>query len=249
MLANVKGNEITADRQAALERFCANVGIKMTRYDLLSMALTHSSYAFEQSKKQTYLKHNERIEFLGDSVLSVIVSTYMFGNFHRLNEGKLTKFRAHLVCESSLYKFATKIHLGDYLLLGHGEERSGSRNRPSVLADAFESVLGAIYLECGLEVASEYILRIMKDEINLVCTHGIYDDYKSYLQEYLQQNGEVHIVYTITGSFGAAHEKTFCASVSCNDAIIGNGEGKSKKDAEQHAAKNALEKLNLKIKL
>lgn len=248
MLAKTKGNSVTEERRAELEKFCESIGVKMSRYDLLSMSLTHSSYAYEASKK-TYVKHNERIEFLGDSVLSTIVSTYMFEHFNNLDEGKMTKFRAHIVCESSLYKFATKIHLGDHLLLGHGDEMGGSRNRPSVLADAFESVLGAIYLDCGLEVASDYILRLMQDEIELVCTHGIYDDYKSYLQEHLQQNGDVRIVYEITGSTGAAHNKTFYASVSHDGNVIGSGEGRSKKEAEQQAAKDALDKLGLQIKL
>lgn len=248
MLTNVKGNPVTPERKAQLEKFCEGIGVKVTRYDLLSMALTHSSYAYEASKKQ-YIKHNERIEFLGDAVLDTIVSTYMFEHFNRLDEGKLTRFRAHIVCEASLSKFATKIHLGDYLLLGHGEEMTGARQKPSILADAFESVLGAIYLDCGFEVAMEYILRLMQEEIELVCKYGIYDDYKSYLQEHLQQNGDTCIVYEITGSSGAAHEKTFYASVSHNGEVIGQGEGHSKKDAEQHAAKNALDKLGLQIKL
>lgn len=248
MLAKTKGNKITEERRAELERFCESIGVKMTRYDLLSMALTHSSYAFENSKK-IYIKHNERIEFLGDSVLSTIVSTYIFEHFNGLDEGKMTKFRAHIVCEGSLYKFATIIHLGDYLLLGNGEEKSGSRNRPSVLADAFESVLGAIYLDCGLKVATEYILRLMQEEIEFVCTHGIYDDYKSYLQEHLQQNGEARIAYEITGSDGAAHDKTFYASVLHDGKVIGSGEGRSKKEAEQQAAKDALSKLGVEIKL
>lgn len=249
MLTNVKGNPVTQKRQAQLEKFCESIGVQLPRYDLLSMALTHSSYAYEAGKRNNHIKHNERIEFLGDSVLSTIVSTYMFEHFSRLDEGKLTKFRSHIVCEGSLYKFATKINLGEYLLLGNGEEMAGSRNRPSVLADAFESVLGAIYLDCGLEVARDYILRLMKDEIEFVCTHGIYDDYKSYLQEYLQQNGDVRIVYEITGSSGAAHQKTFYASVSHENKVIGQGAGKSKKEAEQSAAKNALDRFGIKSKL
>lgn len=249
MLTKIKGNPVTQNRQAQLEEFCKILGVNVTRYDLLSMALTHSSYAYEARTRNNYIKHNERIEFLGDSVLSVIISTYMFEHFGHLDEGKLTKFRAHIVCEDSLFKFATKIHLGDYLLLGHGEEMFGSRKRPSVLADAFESVLGAIYLDCGFEVARDYILRLMKEEVEFVCTHGVYNDFKSYLQEYLQQNGDVRISYEVTGSSGAAHQKTFYVSVSHENNVIGNGEGRSKKEAEQQAAKDALNKLGVKIKL
>ena len=250
MLNKTKGNPISEERALELSKFAASINVPITRYDLLSMALTHSSYAFEATKaSDKFIKHNERIEFLGDSVLSTIVSTYMFEHFRGLDEGKLTKFRAHLVCEGSLSKFAKEIHLGDYLLLGHGEELSGSRERPSILADAFEAVLGAIYLDCGLELATKYLLGLMQEEIDFVCTHGIYDDYKSYLQEYLQQNGEVHIIYKITGSTGLAHEKTFQANVSLDGKILGSGEGKSKKEAEQQAAKSALQKFGLSIRL
>lgn len=235
------------DRIQQLKSFCQELGIIMNDLELLDMALTHTSYAHE-AKQTPKPQHNERIEFLGDSVLSVIVSTYMYNNFSELDEGQLTKLRAHLVCEASLYEYSKKINLGENLRLGRGEEQSGGRERPSILADAFESVLGAIYLDQGMEVAREYLLGLMREEIDYICTHGIYNDYKTRLQEYLQRDGEVSISYKLIDSSGPEHNKVFTSEVLLNKKVIGTGSGRSKKDAEQHAAKKALESLDLPTK-
>ena len=234
-------------RKQQLQSFCQALGVQMHDLELLDMALTHTSYAHE-AKQHPKPQHNERIEFLGDSVLSIIVSTYMYNNFPELAEGQLTKLRAYLVCEVSLHEYAKKIHLGDYLKLGKGEDFSGGRERPSILADAFESVLGAIYLDQGLEVARSYLLALMKPEMDYICRHGIFNDYKTRLQEYLQRDGEVDITYKLLGSSGPEHKKVFTSEVIFEGRVIGEGQGRSKKDAEQHAAKQALKQLHVQNK-
>ena len=235
------------NRQLQLREFCKLLGVEMQDLELLDMALTHSSYAHEAPRK-TKVRFNERIEFLGDSVLSIIVSTYMYNNFPKLAEGKLTKLRAHLVCEASLYEYAKKIRLGEYLLLGHGEELNGGRERPSILADAFEAVLGAIYLDQGMEVARSYLLGLMEKEMDFICTHGINSDYKTYLQEFLQKDGDVNLVYQVIATSGPEHNKRFKTEVLLNGKAIGEGNGRTKKDAEQQAAKDAIEKLHISPK-
>lgn len=229
-------------RKQQLLAFCAGLNVQMHDLELLNMALTHTSFAHE-ARQNPKPRHNERIEFLGDSVLSVIVSTYMYKNFPYLAEGQLTKLRAYLVCEGSLYEFAKRIHLGDMLLLGHGEAMSGGRTRPSILADAFESVLGAIYLDQGFGVAQRYLLNIMRSDIDEVCRHGILSDYKTRLQELLQRDGDVDIVYRLLGTQGPDHNKIFISEVLYEGKVIGEGRGRTKKDSEQHAAQQALAKL------
>lgn len=234
-------------RKQQLECFCRSLGIHMHNLELLDMALTHTSYAHE-AKQNPKPHHNERIEFLGDSVLSVIVSTYMYNNFPNLVEGQLTKLRAYLVCENSLYEYAKKIHLGDLLLLGKGEEHNGGRQRPSILADAFESVLGAIYLDQGFEIVQQYLLGMMQSEIDYICQNGIYNDYKTRLQEFLQRDGDVEISYQLLGSTGPEHNKVFTSEVIVSGSVIGEGSGRTKKDSEQHAAQQALKKLHVESK-
>jgi ribonuclease-3 len=169
----------------------------------------------------------------------------MYKNFPQLAEGQLTKLRAHLVCEASLFEYAKKLRLGDFMLLGKGEEMSGGRERPSILADAFESVLGAYYLDQGLAKAQDYLLAIMQKEIDFICTHGICSDFKTRLQEYLQREGDVDISYHLVGSTGPEHNKTFNSEVCLEGKVIGSGSGRTKKDAEQQAAKDALVKLQV----
>lgn len=233
-------------RKQQLQGFCDSLGIRMHDLELLDMALTHTSYAHE-AKQTPKPQHNERIEFLGDSVLSVIVSTYMYQNFPDLAEGQLTKLRAHLVCEASLFEYAKKIRLGDYLRLGKGEELSGGRERPSILADAFESVLGAIYLDQGFEKVESYLLTMMRPEIDYICRHGIYNDYKTRLQEFLQRDGDVDISYQLMSSTGPEHNKVFTSEVMVQGRVIGEGKGRTKKDSEQHAAQQALAQLHVQI--
>ena len=167
----------------------------------------------------------------------------MYKNFPKLNEGELTKLRAHIVCETSLAQYAHKISLGRYLRLGKGEDLSGGRNRASILADAFESVLGAYYIDQGLASAEKFLLGLMKQELDFICEHGIYSDYKTRLQEVVQKDGDVEITYELIDSSGPEHNKSFTTVVSVAGRVIGKGIGHSKKEAEQHAAKSALEKL------
>lgn len=199
-------------------------------------ALTHSSYSNENKN----YKFNERLEFLGDSVLSIVISDYLFKKEKDLPEGELTKLRANIVCEESLSEVGGQIHLGDYLLLGKGEEATGGRDRISIIADALEAVIAAIYLDGGLEQASKFIFKFMEEIIENSIEGKIFRDYKTYLQEVLQSKGEQNIWYKLLEEKGPDHNKRFVMEVGINDKVLGVGEGKSKKDAEQVAAKSAL---------
>lgn len=239
-------------RREQLLYFCRQIQVEFQDLSILDMALTHSSFANEV-KGSSRPQYNERIEFLGDSVLSIIVSSYMYSNYPNLAEGKLTKYRAHLVCEGSLAEFAHAIKLGDYLQLGRGEAMNGGRKRDSILADAFEAVLGAIYLDAGMECASNYLMRIIKATIDDVCRNGIPVnkggfDYKTALQEYLQRDGDVELAYELLGCSGPEHDKIFQMEVLLAGKRIGVGLGHKKKEAEQQAAKNAIEELNIELK-
>ena len=207
------------------------LGHQFANIRLLSTAVTHSSYANEQRRETEY---NERLEFLGDSVLSIVVSEYLFSSPKHLPEGELTRVRAALVCESSCCEFAKKIGLGQYLRLGRGEENSGGRTRVSLLADAFEAVIGALYLDGGLETARRFLLPLVQAE------QAVPEDYKTRLQEIIQQNPEERLRYVVTGESGPDHNKRFIVEVRLNSNVIGIGEGHSKKAAEQQAAREAL---------
>lgn len=205
--------------------------------ELLQEALSHSSYANENKKAR---RSNERLEFLGDSVLSLVVSQYLFQHFKALPEGELTKIRASLVCEKALYNFAQQIDLGEFISLGKGEEHTGGRERPSILADAFEAVIAAIYLDGGLEAARKHILSFIPQDVDSLKTIS-FNDYKTILQEIIQQNPEEKVEYVMKGQSGPDHDKAFVVQVCLNSNVIGNGTGRSKKQAEQMAAKEALE--------
>ncbi len=213
-----------------------NIGYTFKNKDLLTRALSHSSYANE---KKGAAGSNERLEFLGDSVLSIIVSEYIFKNFSNLPEGELTKLRASLVCEGSLCAFSKELGIGDFLLLGKGEQQNGGRGRPSILADAFEAVLAAIYLDGGIEPAKAHVLRFVERELKTQNEHFV--DYKTVLQEIIQRNPEEELNYILVGEAGPDHDKTFTVDVMLNSNKIGTGVGHSKKQAEQLAAKQALE--------
>lgn len=204
---------------------------------LLTEALSHSSYANENKKNR---KSNERLEFLGDSVLSIVVSQYLFEHFSHFPEGDLTKIRASLVCEKSLHVFAKQIGLGKHLLLGKGEENTGGRERASILADAFEALIAAIFLDGGLEAARTHILRFIPKDLDLQ-KNPAFNDYKTILQEIIQQNPEEKVEYVIVDQSGPDHNKAFTVNVCLNGHIIGVGTGRSKKEAEQMAAREALE--------
>lgn len=206
---------------------------------LLNRALTHSSYANEHKKYK--VKYNERLEFLGDSVLSIVISDYIFNTYPHYPEGELTKLRAIVVCENSLATISKRIEIGQYLLLGKGEEATGGRERLSILADLFEALLGSIYLDGGLESAKKFILDNFKDIINKAATGRLFLDYKTQLQELIQRNSKSKLEYRVIKEEGPDHNKVFHVEVKDNQNVLGKGSGKSKKEAEQNAAKIALE--------
>lgn len=218
-----------------MSNFEERIGHSFENPALLSEALTHSSFVNGKNHHS-----NERLEFLGDSVLSVVVSKYLFENLSGSPEGELTKLRSKLVCEQALYSFAKKIGLGEEIKLGKGEENTGGRDRKSILADAFEAVIAAIYLDGGLEAARGFILPFIPSVDVLKSGKLLIGDFKTILQEIIQQNPEEKVAYEISDESGAAHNKTFVANVLLNGQIIGTGAGNSKKEAEQAAAKEAI---------
>ena len=222
----------------ALQEFQEIIGYRFTDESYLKNALTHSSYANENRGK--HVQYNERLEFLGDSVLGVIVSRYIFDNFPDLPEGKLTKMRAAVVCERSLWECAVNIDLGKYLILGHGEEHMGGRTRMSILADAFEALIAAIYLDSGMDTVREWVMGQLYETIMDAARGKMFKDYKTEFQEVVQKNGDVSIKYEVVSESGPDHDKVFVVNVYLNGEMMGSGEGSSKKKAEQQAAQNAL---------
>lgn len=218
-----------------------NLGYTFKNKEFLNEALTHSSYANE---KQNSVRCNERLEFLGDSVLGFISAEHFFHHFNNLPEGELTKRRAFFVCEKSLAVFAKELHIGDFLKFGKGEVMTGGKNRPSILADAFEAVLAAIYLDGGIEPAKKLVFRFIDraDDVKPEIT-----DFKTTLQEIVQRNPEESVEYVLVGESGPDHNKTFTFEVHLNSNVIGTGSGRSKKIAEQAAAKEALQLMGLKL--
>lgn len=204
------------------------------------LALTHSSYANEN--KHNNFVSNERLEFLGDAVLNVIVSEKIYSQYSKLSEGEMTKARSVIVCETSLVNCANSIGISEYLLLGKGEELSGGRHRQSILADAFEAIIGAIYIDGGIECARQFIEDNMSPIIEDAIKGYNYQDYKTQLQEIVQSKGNERISYELLGEKGPDHDKTFITQVRIGDQVMGIGKGKTKKEAEQHAAFLALEK-------
>ena len=207
---------------------------------LLEQAFTHSSYVNEHRYLQ--LSDNERLEFLGDAVLELLVSQFLYRNFPKVPEGKLTKLRAAIVCEDSLSKFAKECHFDQYVLLGKGEEHSGGRTRPALLCDLFEAFLGALYLDHDLVPVDQLLAKVVFPK-NIAGAFSHVMDHKPRLQEVLQRSGDVAIEYQLLREEGPAHERKFWTEVSCNGEKIGEGYGKSKKLAEQAAAANALTRL------
>lgn len=204
---------------------------------LVTTALTHSSYANERHDGTLY---NERLEFLGDSVLSIIVSDYIYLNLPQMPEGKLTKLRASLVCEKSLYLYAKQINLGEFMRLSKGEKRTGGDDRPSILSDAFEALIASIYLDGGIEEARKFVLRFVIPDIQSSKPKK-FKDYKTMLQEIIQKNPEEKLTYVLIKETGPDHDKHFVVEVHLNSNVIGKGGGRSKKEAEQQAAREALE--------
>lgn len=223
-----------------MERLEEKLGYKFNNRTLLVTALTHSSYANERhgGNSQSY----ERLEFLGDSILGLVTAEFLYAHEPSLPEGRMTRLRAELVCEGSLHNVAKKLELGRYMRLGRGEEHTGGRERPSILADMVEAIIAAMYLDCGMEQARSFIMQNILKDAEISDTHRS-ADYKTELQEFVQRKSNQRISYELTCESGPDHNKTFTFTVSINGEISGEGSGRTKKEAEQMAAMKALEKL------
>lgn len=222
------------------KRFEENIGYTFNSKQLLMQALTHSSYANEH--KSARLKDNERLEFLGDAILDLVVSDYLYKKHKDFPEGDLSKLRASIVCEAFLTKVAKEIHLGDFLLLGKGEEMTGGRERTSILADAVEAVIGAIYLDTDLKGAQTFIYNKIVFFKESLATGKASEDYKTHLQELIQKESSDPLSYRVINEEGPDHDKCFNVEVIHEGQVLGRGSGKSKKEAEQNAAYIALQK-------
>ncbi|MFC0214305.1 ribonuclease III [Paenibacillus chartarius] len=220
------------------------IGIRFKNQDLLIQAFTHSSYVNEHRAEAK--QDNERLEYLGDAVLQLATADYLFAAYPTRPEGELTKLRAAIVCEPSLVKFAEKLDFGAYLLLGKGEEQTGGRTRPALLADVFESFVGALYLDQGFDAAQAFLSKHMFAHVTELGKQRIID-FKSQLQEHLQQQGRGTLDYRIVGMRGPSHDREFVAEVHMEGKLLGTGAGRSKKEAEQQAAAQALAGLNVTV--
>lgn len=217
------------------------LGYRFRDRNLLRAAMIHSSYANEH--RGAGLRSNERLEFLGDAVLGLVIGEYLFRTYSDAPEGDLTRMRAALVCEESLHEVAQTLGLGEYLKLGRGEEGGGGRERPSILADATESVFAAVYLDGGMEAARALIHRVLLERGREQAVESRRRDYKTVLQEVVQRKANQVLRYEMVASTGPDHDKVFTCAVSLNGAVIGHGSGHSKKEAEQSAARAALEQM------
>ena len=231
---------LSEERRKELETLSVKLGVRFRNLALLDRALTHTSYANEAKRKTD---HNERLEFLGDAVLELASSTYLYGHFKQLPEGELTKIRASIVRSETLARLARDLKLGEHLLLGRGEEMGGGRERQTNLEDAFEAVIGAIYEDQGWEIAQDYVVRQLAHQFQQASRVGeIMTDYKTTFQELVHKDPDKVIAYEETGESGPAHERTFTSRVLVDGVPYGEGSGRSKKAAEQQAAKAALSK-------
>ncbi|GGK14299.1 ribonuclease 3 [Caldalkalibacillus thermarum] len=222
--------------------FQNRIGVSFKDETLLIQAFTHSSYVNEHKDKA--LKDNERLEFLGDAVLELTVSQYLYKHFQTMSEGEMTKLRAAIVCEPSLVKFAHELEFGKLIRLGKGEEIAGGRERPALLADVFEAFIGALYLDQGLEAVDRFLATYVYPKIEAGAFSKVVD-YKSQLQEYVQHDNLGELTYQIVSEKGPAHNREFVAKVYLSGKDLGKGTGRSKKEAEQRAAAQALKKLGV----
>ena len=211
---------------------------KFKNKELLKTAFTHTSYAYEN-----HIESNEKLEFLGDSILEFLSSKYIYNNYPKLKEGEMTKVRAEVVCEDSLFLVAQRHHFSDFLYLGKSEELSYGSTKPAILADSVEALIAAMYFDGGLEEAEKFIINNLKEAIEKSSKNVGMKDHKTVLQEKLQENGSVDIKYEVIKTIGPDHDKTFIVEVSCNDKKLAEGSGKTKKQAEMQAAQKALELL------
>ena len=223
------------DKLEILEK---NIGYTFKNKALLKNALTHTSYAYEN-----HIQSNEKLEFLGDSILEFLSSKYIYNNYPKLKEGEMTKVRATVVCEDSLYKIADKHNFSDFLYVGKSERMHQGNRKIAIMADSVEAVIAAIYFDSGLEEAEKFIISNLKEEIEIATKNVGIKDHKTVLQEKLQVNGNVNIKYEIINETGPAHDKTFTAEVKLDGKVLAVGKGKTKKQAEMDAAGKALETL------
>lgn len=222
-----------------LQMFQKKIEYEFKDLKLLEKALTHTSYAHEKR-----LESNEKLEFLGDAILEFIVSSYLYDNYKNLKEGEMTKVRASVVCEDSLYNVAKKLDFSDFLFLGRSEKLSDGKNKPAILADSVEALIAAMYLDSGIETPKNFVLKNLKSAIENASKNVGMKDYKTVLQEKLQIHGTVEIRYNTIEKKETNNSKMFISDVSCDGKKLAKGEGKTKKAAEMEAAKNALEILN-----
>ena len=220
------------------EKLEKSIGYEFKNKELLKNALTHTSYAYENN-----VESNEKLEFLGDSILEFLSSKYLFNNYKNLKEGEMTKVRATVVCEESLHKIALKHNFSDFLYLGKSESSNKANLSKAILADSVEALIAAIYLDSGLEKAEEFIISSLEESIKIASKNVGIKDYKTVLQEKLQMHGNVDIKYTILKESGPDHNKLFESKVECNGKLLGTGTGKTKKASEMAAAKSALDNL------
>lgn len=223
------------DKLEILEK---NIGYTFKNKALLKNALTHTSYAYEN-----HIQSNEKLEFLGDSILEFLSSKYIYNNYPKLKEGEMTKVRATVVCEDSLYKIADKHNFSDFLYVGKSERMHQGNRKIAIMADSVEAVIAAIYFDSGLEEAEKFIISNLKEEIDIATKNVGIKDHKTVLQEKLQVNGNVNIKYEIINETGPDHDKTFTAEVKLDGKVLAVGKGKTKKQAEMDAAGKALETL------
>ena len=221
-----------------LENLEKNIGYTFKNKTLLKNALTHTSYAYEN-----HIQSNEKLEFLGDSILEFLSSKYIYNNYPKLKEGEMTKVRATVVCEDSLYKIADKHNFSDFLYVGKSERMHQGNRKIAIMADSVEAVIAAIYFDSGLEEAEKFIISNLKEEIEIATKNVGIKDHKTVLQEKLQVNGNVNIKYEIINETGPDHDKTFTAEVKLDGKVLAVGKGKTKKQAEMDAAGKALETL------
>lgn len=221
-----------------LEKLEQEIGYRFKNKELLKTALTHTSYAFENN-----VESNEKLEFLGDSILEFLSSKYLFCRYQKLREGEMTKVRATVVCEESLYKIALKHNFSDFLYLGKSEKANQANLSKAILADSVEAVIAAMYLDSNLEVVEKFVITNLEEPIKAASKHVGIKDYKTVLQEKLQVNGNVNIQYCIIKETGPDHNKLFESKVECNGKILGQGTGRTKKNSEMMAAKEALENI------
>ncbi|KMJ55613.1 ribonuclease III [Bacillus sp. LL01] len=234
---------MTDEQKKQFDELLETIDLTFENHKLLIQAFTHSSYVNEH--RIYSFQDNERLEFLGDAVLELAVSQFLYKKFSSMSEGEMTKLRASIVCEPSLARFAEDLDFGKLVLLGKGEEMTGGRARPALLADVFESFIGALYLDQGIESVYKFLSQTMYPKIN----DGAFShmmDFKSQLQEFIQRDNLGQIQYVIVQEIGPAHNREFVSEVQLNEQTLGVGSGRSKKEAEQHAAQQALVKLSKK---